>query len=639
MVRFALQSSGWILARLPQRVVAGIAWLLGGLTYALLSSRRRLIHSNLQHAFPERSPAWRRAIARECVRRFVETALLSLATPHLDGARMRHIVRLGPGVVATFDEHRSKPFAAVIGAPHFAHWECQTAQPLLAASPTPEYAAIYRPIDNPSADAWIKKTRERFGMRLLSRREGFAEAVRILRRNGFVGILYDQNAGNQGSLTLLLDRVCSTTELPGMLATRCGARVFGLYPRYLGFWRVQLEQEEIGHDGTAAGATIALNMWIERLLRSDDNICASWLWGHQRWKNQDAPAARLKLEARRNLLGDELRIRDLTSLPRRTRIWLRMPNWLGDVVMTLPLLRAMRASRPDAEITLLAKPPFVSLLEEWKVADRFIALPPRGMRYFAFFLRLRPQFPDCHILFTQSIRADVEAWLCGARQRFGILRRGAWRPLLTHTFVPPADFDEAAHHQFDLWSRYLASFGLDAEPDLSPFKTGVASGPDARSPAIGLIAGSENTPAKRWPVSFWKILIETFPEERFILFGTMGDRPITQKIAQGFGSRVTDLAGQTSLPEFSSRLRKCRVLVANDTGGMHLANALGVPVIALFGPTNPVRTRPVFSSWVRILQPPGSPPAGGGSLADLTPAAVASALREMLGNSAHLPAH
>jgi ADP-heptose:LPS heptosyltransferase len=66
---------------------------------------------------------------------------------------------------------------------------------------------------------------------------------------------------------------------------------------------------------------------------------------------------------------------------------------------------------------------------------------------------------------------------------------------------------------------------------------------------------------------------------------------------------------------------------------MHLANALGIPVIALFGPTNPVRTAPVFSSAVEILQPPGCPPTGGAALVDLAPASVAAALQRHLGKA------
>ena len=89
---------------------------------------------------------------------------------------------------------------------------------------------------------------------------------------------------------------------------------------------------------------------------------------------------------------------------------------------------------------------------------------------------------------------------------------------------------------------------------------------------------------------------------------------------------MENLAGRTTLPEYCTRLQACRLLITNDTGGMHLANALGVPLIALFGPTNPQRTRPVFSAPVTILQPPGCAPTGGAALADLPPALVLAAL-------------
>ena len=96
---------------------------------------------------------------------------------------------------------------------------------------------------------------------------------------------------------------------------------------------------------------------------------------------------------------------------------------------------------------------------------------------------------------------------------------------------------------------------------------------------------------------------------------------------------MADLAGRTDLPAFAERLRTCRLLVTNDTGGMHLANALGVPLIALFGPTNPIRTGPVFAAPHAILQPPGCPPAGGGALADLSPESVRAAIAEIKSGS------
>jgi ADP-heptose:LPS heptosyltransferase len=148
---------------------------------------------------------------------------------------------------------------------------------------------------------------------------------------------------------------------------------------------------------------------------------------------------------------------------------------------------------------------------------------------------------------------------------------------------------------------------------------------------IGFIAGSENNPEKRWPVEHWRALLNELPSDLpVVLFGTANDQPITRAIAEGRSARVTDLAGRTTLPEYCARLAACRLLVTNDTGGMHLANALGVPLIALFGPTNPRRTRPIFASSVEILQPPGCPATGGAPLTALSPATVAAAVRTSL---------
>jgi hypothetical protein len=140
-----------------------------------------------------------------------------------------------------------------------------------------------------------------------------------------------------------------------LLAAKFGAELRTFYPRRTGFWRVDFESDPIAHDGSVESATVALNRWLEAAL-SDPGLCASWLWAHDRWRNQDVPARRLRLEAKRNFLAADLAARGLPALPRRTRIWVRLPNWLGDAVMVLPLLRALRLSRPDAELTLVAQP-------------------------------------------------------------------------------------------------------------------------------------------------------------------------------------------------------------------------------------------------------------------------------------------
>jgi ADP-heptose:LPS heptosyltransferase len=430
-----------------------------------------------------------------------------------------------------------------------------------------------------------------------------------------------------------------------MLAVNAHAKVRTFYPRRTGFWKVTFESDPIVSDGTAGGVTIALNRWLERTLGSDDDLCASWLWMHDRWRNQDVPARRLRLEAKRNLVDEDLRARGWAALPRKTRVWVRMPNWLGDVVMAMPLLRALRASRPDAEITLVAAGRFLPLLASWESADHLRSLPRRGWDYFLHFARLRGEYPDVFLLFTNSARGDLEAALVGCPQRFGLKRPGHPRPLLTHAFVPPAGLDEAGHHQIELWEMFLRNFGMEGQVDRSPLKPspmeGVMPGkvpamdrqhftwhdPLVSSSPIGLIPGSENDPSKRWPVSNWRSLIKAFPRREFFLLGTAGDRAVTDAVASGFEpSRIRNFAGQTDLAGFAQRLLECRLLVTNDTGGMHLANSLGVPLVALFGPTNPVRTGPVFSAPFRILQPPGCPATGGSALSGLAPETVIAAI-------------
>jgi heptosyltransferase II len=623
VLKLFLQTLGWTLAHTPRPLLKLCAGLIGGLLYLL---RRRTYLSNLDHAFPARSPEEHRRLARESSRRLVETGLLSLATPFLSESAMREIVRPTAEATELLRSQRASPQPTLLLTPHMAYWEAIATLPIFGPQPAPEIAAIFRPVDNEALNKWIKECRERFGIRLLSRKDGFQEAIKLLRKKGSVFLLYDQNAGMQGALSTLFGRVCSTSELAGLLAQKFSARVFMVYAERIDFWKLNIRCEPLSSDGTTGGTTIAVNQWLESRLSSSENLCASWLWAHERWKNQDIPGKRLRLEAKRNLLSEDLAIRNLTAMPRRTRIWIRMPNWLGDVVMLIPLLRAIRQGRPDAEITLVAKPGFHDLIMQHHLADRMIKLPAQGWGYFLHFWRLRGAYPDCYFLFTNSVRGDLEAWLTGTRQRFGIIRSGKRRPLLSHAFAVPPQFDENTHHQLELWTRFLQHFGLTTPPEIQPLLTSQA----VADPVVGLIAGSENNPEKRWPVTHWVELISLLPAKvKIVMFGTHTDRSITDEIAARCSRPAENLAGRTSLPEYCERLRECSVLVTNDTGGMHLANALGVPLVALFGPTNPVRTGPVFAATVTVLQPPDCPPTGRGDLNQLSPARVHDTLLQL----------
>lgn len=630
MLQPALRLLGWALARAPEPALRALAAALGELLWLLQPRRRRLVLRNLERAFPHRPPAWRRRLGRTSMRRLVETGMLSLASPSLGEARLRKIARLAPSVQAWALDRAARPRPVVFGTLHLALWESQTWLQLLSPAPLPEFGIIFRPLDNPAMDDYVRRTRERFGMRLLSRKSGFAQAQRILRENGCIGVLFDQNAGMQGALTLLFGRVCSSTELPGLLTARFGAELRTFYPRRTGFWRVAFESDPVEHDGTVEGATVALNRWLERALSGDEDLCACWLWAHDRWRHQDVPATRLRLQSKRDFLASGLAARGLKELPRDLRIRVRLPNWLGDVAMALPLIRALRRSRPDAAVELLASRRFLPLLEAWGVADRLTPLPARGPAYFLRFRRERASPPDVALLFTNSWRGDLEAWLAGVPQRFGLILPGRSRPLLTHGCKLPPERARAPGHQMEDWLWWLRQYGLQGEPDRSPLGPAPARPAGGGRAPIGLIPGSENDPKKRWPVARWRELVAALPAERFLVFGTARDAPICRAVAEGFeADRIASLAGLTDLPGFAAGLQMCRLVVTNDTGGMHLANAVGLPVVALFGPTNPLRTGPVFQAPVSILQPPGCPPQGGRPLDQLAAETVLSALAEI----------
>ncbi|MDP0496893.1 MAG: glycosyltransferase family 9 protein [Verrucomicrobiota bacterium JB024] len=658
MTGFLLDSLGRFMAALPLGLSECFCKLLGDAIYFGLPKRRRALLSNLHHAFPDKPRQWHRRIGRISCRRTVEMGFYVLASPAFSLERLKRHFTLDESlrneVAHALAEHES----GVVMVPHFSLMEALTALPGLYGEDILRVGVIFRPLNQPGLDGWVKRTRERFGLKLLSRKDGFGAAMQLMDDKGIVAVLFDQNAGNSGVLTTFFDQVASTTDLPGLLAQRRKTRAGILYTERTGFLRGRIRFHILPCEPKAIDNMIAANQWLENKLRESDDICADWLWMHSRWRTQDNVDRRFRLSARRDALEETMAAYGWDALPRKTRYWIRLPNWLGDVIMALPLLHALRLSRPDAELTLLARPHFLPLLERFGLGDRLLALPPKGRRgYFKPFRLWSEEYPDVQVLFTNSTRGDLEARCIGAKQRFGIARPGKPRRNLTHTWPLPPDLDEATVHQTRLWEMFFRHFGLEGELDLTPFtweKSADAtssdsaasaptttpgdgtSAPSPAAPRIGLIPGTENSPEKRWPAGHWRTLVtallEALPTARVSTFGTERDVPITREVTRDFDpARVTDRAGKTALVEFADELAQLDLLICNDTGGMHLANALGVPVLVIFGPTNPVRTGPVFNGPARLLQPEGCPPTGGLPIEQVHPDTVLRHARELLG--------
>lgn len=618
---------GFFTASLPVCVAALFTRLLGRFVFTAMPSRRRMMLRNLHHCFPGKTEKERRAIALESACRMVEMGMFVLAAPYFSEKKIRRHFTMDTEAI---DAILAEQTPVIVGVPHFSLMECLTMIPVFSEPIRKRDCGVfYRPFDNRSIERWVKSTRERFGFKLLSRKKGLTQALSFLDKNGIVCVLFDQSPGKRrGVLSIFKNRIATNSMLAGTLAAgKANTQLITVYCERRGFWKghIRVEKPEIT-EHSAIGYTFALNRWLENKLASDFNTCADWLWMHNRWKGFDG----FNLEFRKSILDETLKLSGFNAVPREKRIWIRLPNWLGDIVMAFPLIQTIRAARPDAEITLLARKHFLPMLEMLGVADRLIALPPKGKGYWKFCRNLRTEYPDQQILFTNSLRGDLEAQLIGAPQRFGMVRKGYPRPLINKKWNVPENLDLTKNHQTLVWAQWLReSCALTRELDFSPIPV-----ESEKAFRIGLICGTENSPEKRWPVERWRELIallqKTFPMLEIYLFGTAKDGAITGLVADGQNANVIDRAGKTDLPAYMRELASCRAICGNDTGGMHLANMLGVPVVGIFGPTNPVRTGPIFKAPVTILQPENCPPTGGADIRGVTAQRACTALEKFL---------
>jgi ADP-heptose:LPS heptosyltransferase/lauroyl/myristoyl acyltransferase len=631
-VLFLLKIFGRLCALVPEVLVRAACVFIGLFVWLLKPQRAHSTLKNLHHAFPDKSERWRRRVFRESCARMVEMALYLPASAYLSDRRLNAVLEMGEDVdniLSRYIDGDRKGHPVALLLPHMTLSEACN----LIARKYPNFPAlhaIYRPLNQQALNEWLIGVRARFGTRMISRRDGYNGAMAALRNGGAVVILFDQDASKRGTTITFMDRIVSATDLPGLMVKRFDADAYLMMPERIGFWKSRLSLQALPKCQSATELSVHSHRLLDAYLHRDFDSAADWLWLHNRWNFQYSAHKRFSLPSKRNQLELSNQMHGYDATPRKTRLWVRMPNWLGDVVMALPILRAIREGRPDFEISLIGKAGFRPLFDLLGIADRFIELPPRGCGYFNYFYKLRLQYPDTYLLFTNSTRGDLEAFLTRCPQRFSMVRPGKRRPLLTHPVVLPENLDETQTHQTHVWEWLMRRYDLKAELDYTPLQRKErAVGSRMR---IGLICGTENAPEKRWPIAQWRTLIghvlERNPGVEVVLFGTSDDRSITNEVAAGFAEGcVRNLAGQTDLAEFCEGLKDCDVVACNDTGGLHLANMLGTPVIAVFGPTNPVRTGPIFAGPAHILQPDGCPATGGFSIDGVTVDRVLEALQ------------
>lgn len=308
-----------------------------------------------------------------------------------------------------------------------------------------------------------------------------------------------------------------------------------------------------------------------------------------------------------------LKVRGNKRLPvdKIGNILVRGTNWIGDAVMTMPAVAAIRESCPHARIAVLVKPWVAELFNISPFVDEVIIFDDPGRHTgTAGILRLSAELKqkrfDAAILLQNAIEAAIIARLASIPIRAGY-NSDVRGPLLTHSVRRTQAVRKI--HQVDYYLEMLKSLGLKGPAER---KTGLSVPPSYGITAerileshgirggdtlIGIAPGATYGPAKKWhPERFAAVadrLMAAFPDSRVILFGSEADRESTGSVAGNAGHAMADLAGRTNLREAIALISKCSLFISNDSGLMHIAGALNIPTVAIFGSTNPLTTSPV----------------------------------------------
>jgi heptosyltransferase-2 len=322
-------------------------------------------------------------------------------------------------------------------------------------------------------------------------------------------------------------------------------------------------------------------------------------------------------------------------------------NWLGDSIMSMPAVQMRKEAEPGCRISVLVRSHLAPLWRMQAAADETMEWQESLVETVR---DVRSRHFDRAFIFPNSFRSALVPFLARVPERVGLRgHQRAW--MLSAVASDRPDF--AGPHQ--AW-EYVSVMGVERwcndvdAPRLTIVETvtraALAKLGDVATPRgwVGILPGAARGPAKRWPAEHFVVVGRRLAASlkcRVMVLGSKPEAELCGHVAAGIGGMSMSLAGETSLPELAALLRLCRVVICNDSGGMHLAAAVGTPVAAVFGLTDPARTRPLGQGH-RVLAPEGvrgardiarSSRLAEQQLASIRPEGVYAAALELLGEN------
>ncbi len=578
-----------LLSALPLSFVFRFGRFGGWCCWLLLGHYRLLALRNLEVAFGDSKP---------------RPELRRIARQHFEelGANILSSLKLGTMPVAEIEKHvqvenlellhrylrAGRPVILLLA--HLGNWE-------LCAQLMPKFigyvrnATVYQRLRNRRIDQHLRTLRARSGVEMYDRAEGFSQPIKLLRGGGAIGILCDQHAGDKGIWVPFFNKLASTTSLPALLAKRTGAALVGIafYTVGTARWRVAIGPTiEPQKNQSIGDLTSRANDIVEEQIKSAP---ADWFWVHDRWKT---PRPNFLLTRYKR----GIHLPNGASSLKPFRLLLRSSNWLGDAVMSIPAARAMKNGRPDCRLTVVCQSKLAPLWKRVPEVDHVISIGDRSVFSAARTIRAAGPF-DAAVLFPNSLRSAIEIWLAAIPLRAGY--RGHSRSWLLNQIVRKRRYTGRVEHQAITYLRIAHELGADTTASrLARRKSREASNDALR---LALCPGAEYGPAKRWLAERFAAVaasISATKSAKWMLFGTAADAAAGDIVATALGENAVNRIGQTSLEDLMTELQSCRLLLTNDTGTMHLAAFLGIPVVAIFGSTEPLKTAPLGEGHIIV---------------------------------------
>ena len=292
--------------------------------------------------------------------------------------------------------------------------------------------------------------------------------------------------------------------------------------------------------------------------------------------------------------------------------------------MALPALRAVRKLFADAQIAIVARPYVADIYRDQEVCNQLIPYDPKGL-HAGFSGRerlaaeLRAQKFDVALLLQNAFDAAWLAWRANIPERIGYARDGRGF-LLTKAVPVPRHNEIPAHEKFYYLELLHRAGWLDSVKDESFIGLSVPeekrrsadeflrkSGAPQGALRIAIGAGASYGSAKCWPPSRFADVANRLRSEMdadVILFGTAAEAAVSTAIAAEMCRPPIDLTGQTAIADLPALLSQCHLFIGNDSGAMHVAAAVGLPIVAVFGPTDPFGTAPVTPRCSIVQQKP-----------------------------------